>query len=252
MVDSQVPSTKKGRSPSYPAIPLGRAVERARVLYEREEQHPAAIETIHRHWNYSPNSGPANLALAALKKYGLLVDEGSGKMRRARLTPLAVTILQHPEPSQRAEATRTAALTPPIHRELWDEFKGRLPSDENLHWMLHQDRNFTKTGAREFVSQLKQTVEYAQLADAATVDRQDGSGGGDGDSLDPDPPDAGGRRRKSDMTGDTLSIPVPILGGSAVTVAGQFPISEAAWAQFIAVLDAMKPGLVAQHEPPED
>ena len=36
-----------------------------------------------------------------------------------------------------------------------------------------------------------------------------------------------------------------IIGGSPVTVEGVFPITPAAWDQFIAVLNAMKPGLVA-------
>ena len=50
------------------------------------------------------------------------------------------------------------------------------------------------------------------------------------------------------MNGNVLTIPVPIIGGSPVMVEGEFPISEAAWSQFIAVLEAMKPGLVK----PED
>jgi transposase-like protein len=52
--------------------------------------------------------------------------------------------------------------------------------------------------------------------------------------------------RKRFMSENTLSIPVPIIGGEAVIVEGQFPITEAAWAQFMAVLNAMKPGLVQQ------
>ena len=52
------------------------------------------------------------------------------------------------------------------------------------------------------------------------------------------------------MSGNTLTIPVPVIGGSPVTVVGEFPITEAAWSQFMAVLAAMKPGLVAS-EPPD-
>jgi hypothetical protein len=47
-----------------------------------------------------------------------------------------------------------------------------------------------------------------------------------------------------------LTIPVPVVGGNPITVEGEFPVSEAAWEQFMAVLAAMKPGLVA-HEPQE-
>ena len=51
------------------------------------------------------------------------------------------------------------------------------------------------------------------------------------------------------MSGNVLTIPVPIIGGKPVTVEGEFPISEAAWTQFMAVLNAMKPGLVRDSEP---
>lgn len=240
-----VPSPKKGRSPSYPAIPLDAALERAQALHDKEGRNPAPITAIHRHWNYSPNSGPANLALAALKKFGLLVDEGSGKERRARLTELAITALRHPDSTKRKQAIQEAALKPAIHRELWEQHDGELPSDETLDWELTQERQFTATGAREFISQFKRTVEYAQLADAGTIGRQDVGAQDGGNSGDPESqPDRDGARRDA-MSGNTLSIPVPIIGGTPVTVAGQFPISEAAWTQFMAVLAAMKPGLVA-------
>ena len=51
------------------------------------------------------------------------------------------------------------------------------------------------------------------------------------------------------MSGQTYTIPVPIIGGKPVMIEGEFPISEAAWAQFLAVLAAMKPGLVRDPEP---
>lgn len=41
-----------------------------------------------------------------------------------------------------------------------------------------------------------------------------------------------------------FSLPIPLVGGHAVTVGGTFPISEAAWLHFLTVLDALKPGLV--------
>ena len=54
------------------------------------------------------------------------------------------------------------------------------------------------------------------------------------------------------MSGNTLTIPVPVIGGAPVPIEGEFPISEAAWSQFMAVLNAMKPGLVSQPVDDED
>lgn len=68
---------------------------------------------------------------------------------------------------------------------------------------------------------------------------------------DPSPPAPKGRQ--GGLSGNLLTIPVPIIGDKPVTVEGEFPISEAAWSQFIAVLNAMKPGLVRNDpEPPDD
>jgi hypothetical protein len=41
-----------------------------------------------------------------------------------------------------------------------------------------------------------------------------------------------------------MMLSIPVRPGSVVTVSGEFPISEAGWAHFMAVLDAMRPGLI--------
>lgn len=40
---------------------------------------------------------------------------------------------------------------------------------------------------------------------------------------------------------------IPVRAGESVLLEGDFPINEAEWNQFMAVLVAMKPGLVAEH-----
>ncbi len=40
------------------------------------------------------------------------------------------------------------------------------------------------------------------------------------------------------------TIAVPLLGSPPVIVEGKFPVSEAEWTYLMAVLSAMKPGLV--------
>jgi len=37
---------------------------------------------------------------------------------------------------------------------------------------------------------------------------------------------------------------IPLVGGKQVILEGEFPLSEAAWQGFLAVLQAFKPGLV--------
>ena len=246
---------RRGRSPSYPAIDLETAIDRARVLYGKERQYHTAPETVARHWSYKSLNGPAALSLAALKKFGLMEDEGVGPDRRVWVTDLAVDILANPDPADRLAAIKDAALRPPIHRELWDKY-GSERSDEALKWELIRERGFTETGASEFVPQYKATITFAGLdagdrkptqtrntqENKASVRRTPLGQELHGDSLPPGDRRSARQRRPSE---EASTYAVPVAVGSDVVIEGPFPLSEQEWSQFIAVLTAMKPGLVS-------
>jgi len=255
-VDTPEPKKKKGRSPSYPAITLEAAIQRAQQLWDAERQHPTPIDTIVKHWKYKSLSGPASLTLAALKKYGLIENVGAGQARRAQVTDLAVDILANPDEGVRRAAIQRAALSPAIHRELWDTFKNELPSNENLRWVLTRQRvpPFTETGADEFIPQYRHTLTFAQLTASDSVGLQtepledkpkDGK-----DEKDPPPPSPPAHQQRGRAMSDSVTYAVPVAAGADVTVVGRFPLSEPEWAQFMAVLSAMKPALVADHPRP--
>ncbi|MDQ6946386.1 MAG: hypothetical protein M3256_08950 [Actinomycetota bacterium] len=250
------PKKPRGRSPSYPAINLETALQRTRQLWEAERQYQASVETIVTHWGYRSFNGPASLALAALKKFGLIEDEGTGTARVAKVSDLAVDILENPDETARREATQRAALNPSIHRELWEKYGTELPSDTNLRWELTRQRNFTETGADEFIPQYRSTVAFAQLRSTATLPTQtvvrqedDDDDDSETDELpSPDPRPRGRARRPSRLSTETDPhvLTIPLVGGTAVLVEGEFPITETDWNQMMAVLNAMKPGLVAE------
>jgi hypothetical protein len=248
MTTNEVPKKRKGRSPSYPGINLEAAIARAKALYEVEHQHAVPMATITKHWGYkTPLTGPASVNYAALRKFGLLQDEGTGPSRMGRLTELALDIVLNPDPHQRLQAIRRAALTPPIHAELWDQFKaqGGPPSDDAMRYDLVRNRGFTETGAAEFIQEFRDTVAFAQLADAVTIASEEEEPNGEAE-IDAETDLHRQRKPRPRLSGaDVLSIPVPIAGRSPILVEGEFPVSEADWVQFIAVLNAMKPGLVA-------
>lgn len=256
MEPSDAPAHKrtKGRSPSYPGISLKAAVERAQVVLSREGRHAAPIGAITSHWGYKAHTtGPASVTYAALLKFGLLRAEGSGDERLAKLTDLAVEILMHPDPST---ALQRAALLPPIHAEMWNEFGNDLPSDENLRYRLVAQRGFTETGFRDFIREYRETVAFARLSSWSRRPESE-----DVAEAATDEPDIRAERvvetgeRPPETTGSAtplaarssaaaLSIPIPVVGGRHITIQGIFPISEPAWANFMAVLAALKPGLV--------
>jgi hypothetical protein len=237
---------KKGRSPSYPAIDLKAAIDRARQLWEREHQYPTAIPMIYKHWGYKPGAGWGNLVIAALRKFGLLDYEGSGDDRRGQITDLAVEILDHPDESVKRRAIQKAALMPSIHQELWAEYRAKLPSDESIRWKLLRERNFTPSGADDFIPQYRATLAFAGLTGADTTDQPES----DATAIDVDEaesssdvsplPEVGIGRTKPRIK----SYVVPLADGLDIIVEGPFPVAEDDWNHFLAYLDLMKRGLV--------
>ncbi len=256
-----MPSAKaKGRSPSYPAIDLQTALGRAQTLYEHERRNAAPVDTILQHWGYRPKSGLGLVTLAALKKFGLLIDQGQGAARTARLSDLALKIILAPEGSpDRQGGIQEAAVKPAIHHEVFDRFGFEPFSDANLKYFLRFDRKFTDNGADEFIDEYRSTMAFGGLTESANLS----TNGEDSEIHEPLQSAGGGvvRAPVSTPTGrvpvtpaalpataDALAITVPLGLGKWAVVQADFPLSEAEWAQFGLVLNAMKPGLVAEPE----
>jgi hypothetical protein len=156
----------RGRSPAYPAIGLDKAVQRVRQIWTNDKQFPVAVSNVADMWGYASLNGPAAQAVSALRKFGLVNEEGSKDDRVIMVSDLAVQILAHPSSDAKAEAIKEAALNPPIHLEMWDLYGPNLPSDANLTWRLVRERSFTETGAREFLREWRDTIAFAGLTEA--------------------------------------------------------------------------------------
>lgn len=248
MTDETIHKPKRDRSPAYPAVDLAQAIDRANALYQAERKNAAPINAILHHWGYSPGSGRGLVTLAALKHFGLLSDEGSGDRRQARLSPRALRIIldAHEDSPERRQAIREAALEPKIHKELWEKYDGDLPSDPTLRTYLSLERNFTDRAVRNFIPQFRRTVAFAELeAEPGEIDVNEEEKGGSpsdddrGDASPIEQPEA--RNHPQDKA--VRSVQLPLSGTSWVSVQGAFPLSEPAWNQMIAMLEAMKPGL---------
>ena len=263
MTDQQQPpntARKRGRSPSYPGLGLEAAVGRAREFYQRERQHPTHVDAVTGHWGYSPKSGGASVAVAALKKFGLVVDEGAGGERRLRVTDLAVDILENPDPSVRDKALKTAALKPAIHAELWQEYGPDLPSDQNLRWNLVRQRGFTETGATEFLENYKTTIAFAGLdssdkLSSRIADDEQTEDDDDADTVHQEQSRAPLRRQAGSGRPGVVAISVPVPGfGADQPAVIEFPgkLSESEWTYFMAVLGAMKAGVIKSDDEATD
>lgn len=241
-----VPRRSTDRSPSYPGVPLDRAIERAQELYAQEKRNPAAVEIVLNHWGYKPRSGPGSITIAALRKFGLLAYEGSGQSLRARLTDAAMDILlRHPDDPERMEAIRKAALHPPLHMKMWNLYRGEWPSDSNFVLQLQRERNFTASGAREFVSQLRRTMEFAGFGKGATLSLE-GAEKAPAEEVAQPMPTTPVVQQAPPTTGSPgiRSFTIPFTDGQQGVLQMPATRSEEDWALMFAVLNAMKPGIV--------
>jgi hypothetical protein len=251
------PTRRRGRSPAYPGIDLETAVQRAGQLYDRERLYASPVETVAQHWGYKSLNGPASVAISALKKFGLVVDEGSGSDRKVRVTDLAIEILQNPSGEARKAAKKEAALSPTIHRELWEQYGPVLPSDASLRWELTRGRGFTDTGADEFIPEYRATMQFAELAEAELSEalahtptaeespsqQEEYERPASVTSLSEVPTRDADAGRTRDRASTTYTIPLPKNAG-VVELSAKFPLTESEWKYFMTLLEALKPGLV--------
>jgi hypothetical protein len=242
---------RRSRSPGYPAVSLDVAIQRAKKVYDHEARNATPISALAAHWGFKAGTSSSNLTVASLKRFGLLDDEGSRESRLARLTDLALDIFLNPQPQA---SIQRAALTPKIHRELYEKYGASLPSDASLRHELIMTRGFTDAGADDFIRQFRRTLAFAHLDEesspgtevapaqdslAATAPSEEVQSVGAQIATEPN------QLAVPASVVDTVAIPILLVGGESVTISGSFPITEPAWQQFIRVLEAMKPGLVA-------
>lgn len=255
------------RSPNYPSIDLGRAIERVRQLYSAERQHAMPALQAVRHWGYSSLNSPGGGQVAALARFGLIDDEGTKDERKVRVTDLAVKILEHPEEAERQAAVRYAALLPAVHRDMWEKYGVSLPSADTLKWFLTRERGFSENGAKDFIKEYRATVEFARLdeGDEDVADAEHGLALGDAprtpDVAPPDQAEQAGVMQAPQpigaqvpvvATGQMPPISFPLASGKLVSVSGLVDLTEGEWTQFIAVLTALKPSLVRAQPVVED
>lgn len=270
MMNEQTQKRSRPRSPSYPGINLETAIERARIIWEKEGKHLVPIEAAFNHWGYKLKSSGGLTAIAALKKFGLIEDEGLGKNRRIKLSQLALNILwdENENSPDRIKAIKEAALNPSIHKELWDacEDKGQIPSDQTLKIDLRQ-KGFTESAINELIQELKDTLSYAKL------DKFDNMSGQNQDnfliqkenkmeSLSGTKTREHGQhvdlsKETSEISGHfqhskTIEIPIPLSSTEWAKIQTTYPLSEKAWEQMLNILNAYKQSLVTSENKKEE
>jgi hypothetical protein len=241
------PKPKKvvNRSPEYPAMDLESAIAKAEIVRSKEGFAYTAVSVAAGHWNYSPGSGSGLRAIAALRHYGLLEEDGSGPARRVRLTTLAKNILldNREGSAEKATAIRQAALNPKIYRTLWALWGPSLPSNENMQYHLQAKLDFNAGAISGFIKDFRATVGFAKLAQGGDIDGATGEVDGEKEKKDTPPPGTPLKPKETPMASvgqdaQPFDLPVPLIGGGTATLRMPRPISGEDYDHMVALLNA--------------
>ena len=154
---------KKERSPSYPFISLGKAIDRTRSVYDSHRKEATRLSALASTLGYSPSSSGLQQTVAAMKQFGLLEDIGSGIDRKVQISDLARRILADLRPGVRDSAIKEAAKRPKIIAEYLPKWLPVRPSDSHCISELVFDRHFGEAAAKVFLKVFDETVEFAGL-----------------------------------------------------------------------------------------
>jgi hypothetical protein len=148
----------RARSPEYPAISLKEAVDRVKMIYDKDYQNRVPKAVIAEHMGYKGLSGASLPVLSALAKFGLL--EGRGD--ETRVTDLAVTIIAHERGSPaRMEALVQAAKNADLFAELDVRFPDGKASDQAIRSFLLTNK-FIPSAADAAIRAYRDTKQFVE------------------------------------------------------------------------------------------
>ena len=172
----EVSRTVVGRGPGYPYISLRKAIERAEAVRDANMARAAAKPiAFYKVWGYSGDSGGARQTMAALNHFGLLDYVGRGDAREVRLSDLARRIVldKVPDSKDRATAIRESALSPAIHKKLFESYPPPLPPDVVIETFLTRDNDYNDQAAASLIAEWRGTLDYAGLTGPDSIPAQE-------------------------------------------------------------------------------
>lgn len=242
----------RNRSPNYPVISLGEAIQRIQIIFKQQRQYPTNREVLAKLLGYKSLNGASAGLISALSKYGLL--EGHGD--KLRVSALGQDLSLHrPEDPEYATAVETAAFTPALFRDLHNQYPHGLPSEHSVRVQLIKS-GFNEKSVDSVLRVYRDTLDLvsADNTEGATGYRDEGDievstrslpSAGHGQAASGSAPvvDSAAPATPNDPRMRAVQLPYSITEWATLQAA--FPLSEDAWDQMLAVLNAMKPALVA-------
>ncbi len=163
-VSMSVDISSTGRSPSYPFIPLGKALDRLAELKDTVGRELVSAAEAASCWGYGPKSSGGIQTTAALKQFGLLIEISIGNEKKLKISTAGWKTLSRNWLDNKRMLVKHA-LHPKIHRVLWDRYHTELPTDEDIISYLVERRGFNASGAKDLLNEYKDTLAFVELLD---------------------------------------------------------------------------------------
>lgn len=221
----------KMRSPNYPAMGLSQAVTLLGKLYQAEKRTPVGHETAATALGFKSLSGPARVAIAALRQYGLVDKAGKGAIR---VSDLGVRVL-HGNPEDKRAALQQAGTHPPLYKEL---ARDHADASENaIASYLITKKEFHPDGARRAAKSFRATVKLAK----------EEASGYTGDNGDEEPEDMSGTDAGQFSGGDQVGKGSTPLSTTPGVFSMTVPFAKGSIAVQVRVTgDSLKPAHLAR------
>jgi len=150
------------RSPGYPNVNLGEAIEMVGKIHGPNRTNPIDREAAVQDMGYSGVTGASGKMLSNLLHYGLLEKAGKGSVR---VSELAVDIL-HPDNVERKRAAlHAAAFTPELFDQIREKFPHGAPSENAIKSYLTRS-GFSDVAIAPAVSSFLETCNILQQENA--------------------------------------------------------------------------------------
>lgn len=159
-------ASDRSRSPRAPKHSLRQALEFSRKIYDGVHRSPIDSGVAFELMGFAGKSGSSATALGSVRQYGLI--EGTGE--RTRISELALTIFEPSDIVEYNAALNEAAWKPDVFKSIYTRFDGRIPNaDEPLRAYLIRELGFSRAGADETLTALRETLLTAKSPVSAVV-----------------------------------------------------------------------------------
>lgn len=160
---SKETAAQRDRSPAFPVVALEAALGKLTEFEAHYKRTPARPEKIGEAWDIKTKAYADRIA-AALRYFGLLEYQGSGKDRSIVISENGRKYLRAQQDELKHEIAKAAALRPKQIAKHWNDWGADRPADAACLDTL-MDEGFSEGGARDFLKVYDATITYAKLSE---------------------------------------------------------------------------------------